>query len=609
MLRFLLFGLFCVPLACTKFDWSSKLGGSANMAPSGCAADPAAPTETCFVFVAFSGSDANPGTKASPKLTIAAGLATAANNAKTAVAVCAGTYAENPPLIVDKNIATYGGYNCATWTRTVNYGYPNFDLVNNTIVNNGNYGVSPNTLVFTGSIVGSSAVFDGFTVNGAAAGTNGSVGIRVDSGAAPRISNTKIVGGATTSATAHGSIGVEISAASPEVTQNNISGGTGSTSQQNFSGSVGLIVSGASAPVICNNDINGGSGTNSFSNTGFFAASTGIYLGSSLAMTAAQGKELRGNNINGGTGRNTVSQASGISWMNLGVFAGPTADADIVANYIEGGSPLAAYSGGSGVWDTAIRFTNSVGTTVRVVGNRIYGGDSVGTFMVDQHCLTLDQPGIVYVQNNLIHRSNKTLAPPATGVGGGVIIGGGGGTTHVSYNTIFSGLGQGPGVPTIIRAEFSNAGHTLNLDNNVVLMQQAGQDVFLLTSYATVGILKSLKNNAIMPGTGSIYAVSSGAGCAAGWSSGVAALETCVNAVTPGAASGNIAISATKTATMASWATDGWSEFQTGNWTLTTGIPAVSQAATNLGANQPATDFFGNARTAPYSIGAHEQEL
>ncbi|NIR42390.1 MAG: Ig-like domain-containing protein [Gemmatimonadetes bacterium] len=71
------------------------------------------------IFVATSGDDANPGTRAEPKRTIAAAIAAAqADAGKSHVYVSSGTYSESVELV--DAISLYGGYDAASdWARSL----------------------------------------------------------------------------------------------------------------------------------------------------------------------------------------------------------------------------------------------------------------------------------------------------------------------------------------------------------------------------------------------------------------------------------------------------------------------------------------------------------
>ena len=60
------------------------------------------------IFVSPAGADADPGTQAAPKRTIAAGIAAAAQSGRAAVLIAAGQYPGRPVLV--NGISLYGGY-------------------------------------------------------------------------------------------------------------------------------------------------------------------------------------------------------------------------------------------------------------------------------------------------------------------------------------------------------------------------------------------------------------------------------------------------------------------------------------------------------------------
>jgi hypothetical protein len=72
------------------------------------------------VFVATSGSDANPGTMQAPMLTINAAIARAVCATKVAVYVSDGTYEGRVTLV--SGVSIYGGYSAASgWARSMTY--------------------------------------------------------------------------------------------------------------------------------------------------------------------------------------------------------------------------------------------------------------------------------------------------------------------------------------------------------------------------------------------------------------------------------------------------------------------------------------------------------
>jgi hypothetical protein len=74
-------------------------------------------TESASVFVAKTGNDSNPGTKAAPRLTIGAGIARAVALGRSAVLVSDGQYDE--PVTMANGVSVYGGYSAtANWARS-----------------------------------------------------------------------------------------------------------------------------------------------------------------------------------------------------------------------------------------------------------------------------------------------------------------------------------------------------------------------------------------------------------------------------------------------------------------------------------------------------------
>ena len=72
------------------------------------------------IYVATSGNDTNPGTEASPKATIQAGItAAAALSPIPNVYVSAGTYSESSGLSQASGVNVDGGYTPGTWTRSL----------------------------------------------------------------------------------------------------------------------------------------------------------------------------------------------------------------------------------------------------------------------------------------------------------------------------------------------------------------------------------------------------------------------------------------------------------------------------------------------------------
>ena len=69
------------------------------------------------IYVSPSGNDADPGTRQSPFVTIAAAVAAAAGTGRE-VRVAAGSYDQGAGLVVPDDIAILGGYDPVTWVRS-----------------------------------------------------------------------------------------------------------------------------------------------------------------------------------------------------------------------------------------------------------------------------------------------------------------------------------------------------------------------------------------------------------------------------------------------------------------------------------------------------------
>ena len=68
------------------------------------------------IFVSSAGADANAGTQAAPKRTVAAGIAAAAQTGRSAVLISAGQFNGRPQLV--SGISLYGAYDPSTWQRS-----------------------------------------------------------------------------------------------------------------------------------------------------------------------------------------------------------------------------------------------------------------------------------------------------------------------------------------------------------------------------------------------------------------------------------------------------------------------------------------------------------
>ncbi len=170
-------------------DGSTGIDGSLSDAGSGDA------DSGKIVYVSTnSGNDSNSGLSPSlAKKTIASALLVAAGVPSTEVHVCQGAYPESA-LGLNEDVSLLGGYDCSTWRRRLTYGFPTFDAVNQTTIQNGDVSAQSATLL-VGTKLSLATVIDGFTIQGGTS-TTGPVGaVLIQGGGAPTISNNVIEGG------------------------------------------------------------------------------------------------------------------------------------------------------------------------------------------------------------------------------------------------------------------------------------------------------------------------------------------------------------------------------------------------------------------------------
>jgi hypothetical protein len=186
------------------------------------------------------------------KRTIGAAITAAASSsiASPRVMVCHGVYDENV-LLDATSVSLQGGFGCAQFTRSSDYGYPAFDPVNETVVAPSGGG---SALEVTGAI-GSNVAIDGFSFHGSPVDNGAAVSIH--DGPSVVLSNNRIVGGSGTGY-GTGSTGVDIRNASPDVSHNSIDGGSGTTSNEHIYGSIGVYLLGPAH--VHDNRITGGTG-------------------------------------------------------------------------------------------------------------------------------------------------------------------------------------------------------------------------------------------------------------------------------------------------------------------------------------------------------------
>jgi hypothetical protein len=375
-----------------------------------------APPGSIVYVSATSGNDANDGTDPTkPKKTIAAGL-TRAQSITTSpeVHVCKGVYTESG-LSLTATISLLGSYDCSSWQRTATYGFPKFDGVNQTTIQNGDPTAQAATLLVNGAI-GPAALVDGFTIEGAATVATATGGVEVAGSASPILQHDVITGGSgVASAGKQGSIGYAVIGGSPEIRLCLVSGGTG----KGTVGSTGIALGSPGTPYVHDLIVTGGNG--SAVNLVTDTASIGIFVANSMSQASAIKNVAVLGSDDGATGGTTAGIA--IEGSGLGV--------DVLSSEIHGGDGAGGGTSSIGVYVT------DPGGTVNVIGDRIYGGArggggaSFGVFVTGA--------GVVSVENSDIH-AGKTLAASV-----GVSIAGANSAAIVD-DTIYTGGGGGSAI-------------------------------------------------------------------------------------------------------------------------------------------------------------------
>lgn len=252
------------------------------------------------------------------------------------VHVCAGTFKESQ-LVVEYPLSIRGGYDCAGFKRDESFGYAKgFKSPNETILQNGAYSPeynSPLTFLLRRQdtkITRTDTIIDGLTID-AGEGDSGTVGVTITDGASPTLSDNKIKGGSGFCSSTFGSMGLWVIDGSPLVKNNDIHGGDGKCYEPDTpanarkgrgagNGSYGMLLQGGGDVEIIDNIVNGGSGT-------------GADAATSISVASAGKRVIRGNYI---TWDHPRMEASGYNG-GIGVSAVGDTELEIVGNVIKGG--------------------------------------------------------------------------------------------------------------------------------------------------------------------------------------------------------------------------------------------------------------------------------
>jgi hypothetical protein len=617
----------------------STTGGNDDMGLADLAGDDsgsAAPTDFAGCGAAFvsqlSGADSESGCDpAHAKLTIAGGLSVASAHD---VLVCAGNYVES--ISVSRPVALRGGYDCATWTRTSSFGYPTFDAAHRTSI----FGTA---IAAPAVDVSAGATVEGITAQAGNSTTQTAMLVRSPDAT---ITDNQILAGSLGNVPNQGSIGLDIESGDSFITHNSINGGGAQTNATTtFSaGSTGVYYNGGSA--LSANTINPGNGSLSTTSSGSpgGVGAVGVWVNNSASSQSFS--VISDNIISGGSGSaNVSSDADTVATLGMLITSSDGRDVEILHNVIDANSgSLSAPSVTKQAPVTAgilVRSTNN--SIVDLNANRIFGGTSVGP----NNLLTLMSAG-VWIESPLVTLRNNEIQSGSTSAGSVAaiaiiaqanmnIVG-----TSILSNTIVSGRAtSGTGV----YIDVGGSGIMPNqLADNLILGETSAVAV-AMTGCLGSGDFAQWQDNATAYTAILRENLSGGAGCAAntlytsddavdtafntecaavgncsqllhsgnvnfmascsGSDSGCAVLANCTN---PGSAGADVGPCARQLFTAFDSSTDGVATLESTGWNLAPGAPCkLTKGGTDFTMTVP-TDWQGNQRTAPISIGASESD-
>jgi hypothetical protein len=576
-----------------------------------------------ILYVSPAGVDTSDGcATTAPLKTIAHAVSVAKAQGFTLVQevhVCKGVYAE-PQITVDFKSSLRGGYDCTTWKRTANFGYPTFDPTNLTeIDSNATTGTNITTLAVGGSALDATSIVDGFSIKGSSNGSS-SIALALNGGA-PSIQNDQIVGGTFSEATsAEASIGIQISGgASPEITSSSIDGGGGTTTSTSTSaiGSVGISIGADSgSPNIHGTTIGGGTGGAPIGN-----GSIGIAVNGGAFPTASA---IRANTINGGTGK---IGTSGVA--SVGVVSVASGNVELDDNVILGGGGGCAKASGN---CSSFGIVAGVGNLI-VRANKIYGGDATGGTNGGSAGITVSGLKSFVAENNMIHGGNKSSSL-SHGSSRAIELNATA-SPSIRNNTLYSGNGGASSASVLIVDPQVSA---ITLDNNL-LMTASGGGAVAITLSCSANLIASVRNNAFLaPPTVMFYSGNGGGtGTCTGTTTEPFTTVSSAQTFLAGSATGATATGNVRLATAAQCASEagatcvdesacdtpadcnaavvaGWTSASTGEdlleaaagWKINP-VCSVSQGGLDISSSLT-TDFYGAKRTAPLSIGADEND-
>jgi hypothetical protein len=611
----------------------SDIADTTDTADQGCS-EACGPRELCesgkcvpgcvgkIVYVSTGGNDADDGCLPDkPKRTIGGALAFVRTISAVGheIHVCRGTYAE-AALTLDYPVSLLGGYECSTWTRVADYGFPKFDRTNETILQDAAPATGI-TLKVVGSAITSAVLIDGVTLLPAATAPT-TVGLSVSDGAKPHVENVVVGGGPP--ATSGPSVGIYVTTnGAPEIAHSLVDGGAG-VGVDGEHGSVGINLTGAGAASIHDDIIHGGSGSAGTGGVG----STGVYVTSALVGSNA----FASNVVDGGTGKAIADGITAISSASIGMQLVAGASANITQSSISGGTGICKTKSSTAPACAKIGLQAIGVSPLTIDRSRIWAGSDCGSGAATCYArgVSLGNADGAVLTNDFIH-------------GGGA---GAGSTVPTYVNAILLGPAKNVviandtlhGGPTSDGALLGMAPGTVGatIQNNLFVGSRVNDVAMSISSCGTASSLAALQNNAFAnvqngtlvtgdsscttvghsPITDAISALRSSFSLPAAASGGNIFLASATDCGADPACKGFAACSISGPphdcllGLFAAWtaADDGVTELLGPGWLLSNPPPcAVSRGGLDL-TTTIAKDFYGSARTVPVSIGAHERD-
>lgn len=574
----------------------------------------------CVVYVSPDGKDSNDGcTTATPKRSIGAALAKVKDATLTdhSIHVCDGSYAE--ALVIDHGpLKLLGAFDCASWTRRQVNARADKDGLRTRVTNPGTAG---HAVTFRGASITRDVLFEGFYVEGARATTGNVSGIFVE-GASPTIRNNYVFGGDSEEST---TAGISISAGSPDIGENRISGGLAqgkAPSKTAYSTGISIFnpssFTGTSTPSIHDNVLEAGKATTS--NTSLRIASAAVAVGGpNVAMTGPNA--FARNSLFGGSGSENTSPAPARGRTTVGLRLGATGDVEVIGNIINGGS-----AGNGAVGQAGVVLAGGSGSTLRLSGNRIFGGsrvsganepaDAVAGIAVETVAVRVE------IIQNLVHAGAAPTGTSAVGISIAPTVAGA--TVLVQHNVVHAPGGGGS--PAIFLGPNATQAH---LAFNVFPANQPGGTVIASEPCLAPSSLPTLASNTFFEksellarraldggspasscGGESSFSDPGALGSqAASWQGNVRVGPNGCDAGCETLCDGGVAGCLPEV--FAAWTQDGVTELLDGGWRLKTRRCSITKGATGIVGDggavaPPASDHYGKPRTEPRSMGAEE---